>query len=89
MIITNEKGKKGYIKMKCGGASRCVIKMVTLMKKKGTLRKSVLYPWGKAVLTDSWIILHKHGDPKLAISYREKMSAAKMDSQVYDIRKNH
>jgi hypothetical protein len=63
--------------------------MVTLMKKKRTYGKYVLYPWGKAVLTDSWIILHKHGDPKLAISYREKMTAAKISSQVIDLQKNN
>ncbi|UCE74452.1 MAG: hypothetical protein JSV56_01760 [Methanomassiliicoccales archaeon] len=30
-----------------------------------------LYPWGKAELTDKWVILHKGGGPKWAISYRQ------------------
>jgi len=31
-----------------------------------------LYPWGKAELTDRWVILHDHGGPKWAIYYKQK-----------------
>lgn len=34
--------------------------------------EEVLYPWGKAELTDEWIIIHKEGNPKWAISDQEK-----------------
>jgi hypothetical protein len=64
--------------------------MVTMMKKTRTFDvEAGLYPWGKAVLTDSWVILHKHGDPKLAISYREKVTATKIAHQILGLRRNH
>ena len=28
--------------------------------------------WGKAELTDKWVILHKQGGPKMAIYYKDK-----------------
>jgi hypothetical protein len=46
-----------------------------------------LYPWGKAVLTEDWVILHQQGDPKLAISYKDKVTAMKIARQVLGLRK--
>jgi hypothetical protein len=64
--------------------------MVTILKKSRTFDdKAGLYPWGKAVCTDSWVILHKHGDPKLAISYREKMTATKIAQEILGLRRNN
>jgi hypothetical protein len=34
--------------------------------------KPGFYPWGKAELTDKWVILHKEGSPKWAIYYKHK-----------------
>lgn len=64
--------------------------MPTIMRKTVSFGVgSGLYPWGKAVLTDSWVILHQHGDPKLAISFREKPTATKIPQNVIDSKKNN
>ena len=31
-----------------------------------------VHTWGKAELTDKWVILHKRGGPKMAIYYKDK-----------------
>jgi hypothetical protein len=49
--------------------------------------ESGLYPWGKAVLTENWVVLHQKGDPKLAISYKEKVTAMKIARKVLGLRK--
>jgi hypothetical protein len=64
--------------------------MVTLMRKIESIGvEPNLYPWGKAVLTDKWVILHKDGNPKLAISYREKVTAIKVTDQLLGLKKNN
>ena len=51
-----------------------VIQMASVMKKLDIkcLEDKEIQTWGKAELTDSWVILHKHGGPKWAIYYKEK-----------------
>ena len=64
--------------------------MVSLMRRIESIGvEPTLYPWGKAVLTDKWVILHKDGNPKLAISYREKVAATKIAGQLLGLRKNN
>jgi hypothetical protein len=47
--------------------------MVSMMKKLNTHGcEKGLYGWGKAELTDKWIILHESGGPKWAIYYKKK-----------------
>lgn len=64
--------------------------MVSLMRRIESIGvEPTLYPWGKAVLMDKWVILHKDGNPKLAISYREKVTGTKIAGQLFGLRKNN
>jgi hypothetical protein len=47
-----------------------MVSVMKKVKKKGL--EPGLYSWGKAELTDKWVILHKHGGPKWAIYYKQK-----------------
>ncbi len=38
--------------------------------------------WGKAEVTDKWVILHKQGSPKWAIYYRQKRPAVAIPCQL-------
>jgi hypothetical protein len=51
-----------------------VIQMTSVMKKLDlrSIEDKEIQTWGKAELTDSWVILHKQGGPKWAIYYKEK-----------------
>jgi hypothetical protein len=64
--------------------------MPTIMRKRVSFGSGCgLYPWGKAVCTDSWVVLHKHGDPKLAISFKEKRTASKISHKIVDPKRNN
>jgi hypothetical protein len=64
--------------------------MVSLMRRIESIGvEPTLYPWGKAVLTDRWLIIHKDGNPKLAISYREKVAATKIAGRLLELRKDN
>lgn len=47
-----------------------------------SLEDKEIQTWGKAELTDSWVILHKHGGPKWAIYYKEKSPKVTVPHQV-------
>jgi len=64
--------------------------MASVMKKvKRNGLEPGLYSWGKAELTDKWVILHQKGLPKWAIYYKQSKPKVAVPCDLLSSKKYH